>query len=136
MGDVMSWFTSLFSATAAEPIKAVGNVLDALFTSDEETLTLELAKQRLAQQPALVQAEISKVQAQHRSVFVAGARPFLMWVCGLGFLFAFVINPIIQWLMPEIGSPDLPLDSMMELTLAMLGLSVMRTIEKINGVAK
>lgn len=132
----MSWLSKIFSIGATEPIKAVGNLLDDLFTSDEEELTLEIVKQRLAQKPALVQAEIMKVQAQHRSTFVAGARPFLMWVCGFGFLFAFLINPILQWLMPEMGSPELPLDVMMELTLAMLGLAGLRTAEKIAGVTK
>jgi len=132
----MSWFAGLFSGGVAEPIKAVGTVLDDLFTSDEEELTLEIVKQRLAQRPALVQAEIMKVQAQHRSTFVAGARPFLMWVCGFGFLFAFVINPLLQWLMPDAGTPELPLDVMMELTLAMLGLAGLRTVEKIKGVSK
>lgn len=132
----MSWFSSLFSATSAEPINAVGNVLDKLFTSDDERLDKEIIKQRLLQQPALVQAEISKVQAQHRSTFVAGARPFLMWVCGFGFLMAFLLNPVLQWLYPENGSPVLPLEVMMELTLAMLGLSTLRTIEKLKGAAK
>jgi hypothetical protein len=120
----------------AEPIEAVGNVLDALFTSDDERLDKEIIKQRLAQQPALAQAEITKVQAQHRSTFVAGARPFLMWVCGLGFLFAFVINPILEWIVPEVGAPVLPLEVMMELTLAMLGLAGLRTVEKLQGKSK
>jgi hypothetical protein len=38
--------------------------------------------------------------------------------------------------MPEIGAPELPIDVMMELTLAMLGLAGLRTVEKIKGVAK
>lgn len=132
----MGWLSKLFSVGAAEPINAVGNVFDGLFTSDEERLTLETVKQRLEQKPALVQAEIMKVQAQHRSTFVAGARPFLMWVCGIGFLVAFVVNPLLQWLMPEAGSPELPLEAMMELTLAMLGLAGLRTVEKLKSVAK
>jgi len=132
----MSFFSSLFSSVSAEPITAVGNVLDNLFTSDDERLDKEIIKQRLLQQPALVQAEISKVQAQHRSAFVAGARPFLMWVCGFGFLMAFLLNPVLQWLYPENGAPVLPLEVMMELTLAMLGLSGLRTIEKLKGVSK
>ncbi|KDC51055.1 3TM-type holin [Pseudoalteromonas sp. S3431] len=131
----MGWVTSLFTSNAAEPINAVGNVLDNLFTSDEEVLTLDVVKQRLAQQPALAQSEIMKVQAQHRSTFVAGARPFLMWVCGFGFLFAFVINPLLVWLIPDIGKPELPLDTMMELTLAMLGLAGLRTVEKLKGAS-
>lgn len=132
--NLVSWLSG--GRAVAEPIEAVGNVLDALFTSDDERLDKELIKQRLAQQPALAQAEITKVQAQHRSTFVAGARPFILWVCGFGFLFSFVINPVIQWIMPEVGSPVLPLEVMMELTLAMLGLAGLRTIEKLQGKSK
>jgi len=132
----MGWFSSLFSSTAAEPITAVGNIIDQVFTSDDERAQADIIKQKLAMKPALVQAEISKVQAQHRSTFVAGARPFLMWVCGLGFLFAFVVNPLLQWIAPELGSPELPLEAMMELTLAMLGLAGLRTVEKLQGASK
>lgn len=132
----MGILKKIFNVGIDEPIDAVGNVLDKLFTSDEEKLDKEIIKQRLLQQPAMVQAEITKVQVAHRSVFVAGARPFLMWVCGLGFLFAFVINPILTWLMPELGTPELPLDAMMVLTLAMLGLAGMRTFEKLKGLTK
>jgi len=132
--SLWSWLSG--GKAVAEPIEAVGNVLDALFTSDDERLDKEIIKQRLAQQPALAQAEITKVQALHRSTFVAGARPFILWVCGLGFLFSFVINPILQWIAPESGSPVLPLDVMMELTLAMLGLAGLRTVEKLQGKSK
>ena len=131
----MGILSSLFGggSAVAQPIEAIGNIIDSVFTSDEERAQGELLKQRLAMKPALMQAEINKVQAGHRSTFVAGARPFLMWVCGLGFLFAFVINPILQWIAPELGSPELPLDAMLELTLAMLGLAGLRTVEKLNG---
>ncbi len=132
----MTWFNQLFSSEISEPIKAVTGLLDEIYTSDEEELNIALLKQRLEQQPALVQAEINKVQAMHRSRFVAGARPFLLWVCGFGFMFAFIINPILQWLYPEVGAPELPLDVMMELTLGMLGLAGLRTIEKLKGVSK
>ena len=132
--DILSWFSG--GKAVAQPIEAVGNVLDALFTSDDERLDKELIKQRLALKPTLAQAEIMKTQAQHRSAFVAGARPFLMWVCGLGFLFSFVISPIIAWVLPDVGAPTLPLEVMLELTLGMLGLAGLRTIEKIKGVSK
>ena len=132
----MGWFSNLFSSTSAAPIEAIGNILDSLHTSDEEAEAIKNIKLQLAMKPSLAQAEINKVQAAHRSTFVAGARPFLMWVCGLGFLFAFVINPVLQWLSPEVGAPELPLDVMMELTLAMLGLAGLRTVEKVKGVSK
>tara|TARA_R110002110_G_C13266224_1_gene701296 strand:- start:83 stop:481 length:399 start_codon:yes stop_codon:yes gene_type:complete len=127
----------LFGGSAIkEPIEAVGSVLDSLFTSKEEKLNLEIVKERLAQKPAMIQAEISKVQAGHRSMFVAGARPFLMWVCGVGFAYAFIVDPLISWLLPTTEKPELPLDVMMELTLAMLGLSSLRTVEKLANKTK
>jgi len=129
-------FFSFFNKDIAEPVEAVGNVIDKLFTSDEERVQAEIIKRKLEMKPALVQAEITKVQVSHRSMFVAGARPFLMWVCGSGLAFAFIINPVLEWLMPEVGKPTLPLDAMMEFVLAMLGLAGMRTVEKLKGVAK
>ena len=133
----MGWFSSLTGGGGVvEPVVAIGNVIDKLFTSDEERAAGELLKQKLAQAPQLAQSEINKVQAGHRSTFVAGARPFLMWVCGAGLLFAFVLNPIIEWIAPERGSPDLPLEAMMELTIAMLGLAGLRTVEKLKGLSK
>ena len=131
----MGWFSGLLGSQVKEPIEAVGNVLDALFTSDEETLNLELLKQRLAMKPTLAQIEINNVSATHRSIFVAGARPFLLWVCGIGYAFAFLINPIVQWVTGAPG-PILPMDSMAELTMGMLGLAGLRTVEKLQGRSK
>ena len=133
----MGWFSSLTGAgVAVEPVAAIGNVIDQLFTSDEERAAGELLKAKLAQAPMLAQTEINKVQAGHKSTFVAGARPFLMWVCGFGLLFAFIVNPILEWIAPLRGSPELPLEAMMELTIAMLGLATLRTVEKLKGVSK
>lgn len=127
----MGWF----STSAAEPIKAVGNIIDDIWTSDEEELNIEVVKQRLAARPHLAQSEINKVQASHRSTFVAGARPFLLWVCGVGYGFAFIANPLIQWFTGAPG-PTLPMEAMGELTLGMLGLAGLRTVEKMRGVSK
>lgn len=133
---MMGLLTKLFSTTSQDPIQTVGNILDELFTSEEEVLKQDLLKARLVAKSAQVQAKINALSASHRSVFVAGARPFLLWVCGFGFLFSFVVNPILQWLWPEVGAPVLPLNVMLELTLGMLGLAGLRTVEKIKGVAK
>ena len=43
---------------------------------------------------ALSQLEINKVEAAHRSVFVAGARPFTLWCC-TGAMMALVIASIV-----------------------------------------
>ena len=68
-------------------------------------------------------------------MLVAGARPFILWVCGVGLAFSFLVNPIVQWITDKPG-PELPLGMMMELVLGMLGLAGLRTVEKLTGVAK
>lgn len=39
-----------------------------------------------------IQNEVNKIEAQHRSIFVAGWRPFIGWVCGLALLYNFIIR--------------------------------------------
>lgn len=126
----------------AQPIEAVGSVLDRLFTSDDEKLSRQEALARLAQQPALAQIELNKIEAAHRSVFVAGWRPFIGWVCGLGLAWAFLGHPLFEWaaavFLPARGivAPVLITDHMVELVIAMLGLGGLRTFEKIAGRAR
>ncbi len=117
------------------PITAIGNVLDGLFTSKDEKLTHEEVRIRLAQQPNLAQIELNKVGASHRSIFVAGWRPWMGWVGGMGLANMFLINPWIQWITGKAG-PNLPEDIIMELVLALLGLGALRTFEKVKGKTK
>lgn len=131
----MSWLGKIFGKAAKEPIQAVFDGLDSLVTSDEEREQVKLLKIKALQEPGKLQVELNKIEAQHRSVFVAGWRPFIGWVCGIGLSFPFVINPILQWATSKPG-PELPLDVLVELVLAMLGLGALRTVEKLNRKTK
>ncbi|WP_027709236.1 3TM-type holin [Zooshikella ganghwensis] len=131
----MNWLTKLIGGGLAEPIDAIGNVLDKVTTSDAERMQAEILLERLRQQPQVLQVELNKLESQHRSLFVAGWRPFIGWVCGLGLTFTFLINPIVQWVSGKPG-PHLPFDIMTELVLALLGLGTLRTAEKFGGRAK
>lgn len=131
----MGWFNNLVGGGVAQPVEAVGNVLDNLFTSDDERMTHAEVMARIVQAPQMVQTEINKIEAGHRSALVAGWRPFLGWVCGAGLANVFLINPWIQWLTGAPG-PLLPLDAMTELVIALLGLGALRTAEKFGGRAK
>ena len=127
----------LFSAgeQAAKPIDAIGNTFDKLFTSDEERAQGEAVLLKLRMQPDILNLELNKLEAQHRSLFVAGWRPAVGWVCVTGLAFAFIGNPLMT---RYIGGPpvDVPLDMILELVLAMLGMGALRTFEKIKGKAK
>ena len=131
----MGFLSGLLGGSAAAPITAVGNVLDSLFTSDEEKLDKQALLTKLAQQPNLAQVELNKVEAGHRSIFVAGWRPAIGWVCTAGLAMTFLVNPILQWFTGKTG-PELPEGIILELVLALLGLGALRTVEKMNGKAK
>ncbi len=139
----MGLLTKLFLGgdNVAEPIKAIGNTFDQLFTSDEERAQAALLLEQLKQKPHILQAELSKIEASHKSIFVAGWRPALGWVCAMGLFFVFVLNPIIQWLTCNfaeqcIKGPEMPLESMMTLVVSLLGLGGLRTYEKVKGISK
>lgn len=105
----------------------------------KEEFEMELQKAINAQ--AMGQLEVNKAEAAHRSVFVAGWRPFIGWICGIALLWAFVGAPIANWYIavfePSISSiPEMNFNYLFELVLAMLGLGGMRTYEKFKGVAR
>jgi len=83
-----------------------------------------------------VQSEINKMEAQHRSVFVAGWRPFIGWICGIALLYNFIIRDVIAWVSPDAMPPAIQMDQLITILLGMLGLGGLRTFEKIKDKSK
>ena len=78
-----------------------------------------------------LQSEINKVEAQHRTIFVAGWRPFIGWVCGVALAYNFVLRDLLIWFVgPEQVPPALQMEHLMTVLIGMLGLGGMRTFEK------
>jgi hypothetical protein len=105
-----------------EKIKAEKELRDSLLAAD------------------LAQLEVNKQEAAHRSVFIAGWRPFIGWTSGTAFCMHFVGLPLIQVasiyldFVPPVIAFDM--DSLLTVMLGMLGLGGMRTYEKIKKVSK
>ena len=88
----------------------------------------------------LGQLEINKVEAGHRSIFVAGWRPMCGWICAAALGFHFIVAPVVQWA-GTIGGWHLPItefdmSSLMTILLGMLGIGGMRSFEKFKGITK
>lgn len=83
-----------------------------------------------------VQSEINKMEAQHRSIFVAGWRPFIGWICGVALLYNFIIRDVIAWVSPDAMPPAIQMDQLITILLGMLGLGGLRTFEKIKDKTK
>tara|TARA_R110000751_G_C13631551_1_gene465903 strand:- start:351 stop:755 length:405 start_codon:yes stop_codon:yes gene_type:complete len=88
----------------------------------------------------LAQLGINKVEAAHRSIFVAGWRPFIGWTCGVALCYSYVLQPITIFIMIQTGHvvplPEMDLSAMMPVLMGMLGLGGLRTFEKFKGVSK
>jgi len=138
------FLSKLIGGSAAEPIEAVGNVFDKLFTSDEERAAADQVMEKLRQHPGELQVQLNKVEAGHRSVFVAGWRPYIGWVCGTSLAIYFIPQYTMAtyiWvklvLATNIMQPyPVTADGLMELVFAMLGMGALRTVEKLQGRAK
>ena len=87
------------------------------------------------------QMEINKIEAGHKSIFVAGARPAVMWICAAALGWNYLVLPILLWvgfLMDQdlSGAPKLDTGELTTILLGMLGLGGYRTYEKLKGVSR
>lgn len=101
-----------------------------------------LAEAQLALQGKILdqvneQLQVNLAEAQSKSLFVAGWRPFVGWVCGSAFAWCFVVQPLLTFALVAGGHPlqlpALDLSQMMPVLLGMLGLGALRTYEKVQG---
>ena len=121
-------------------VGVAGKVLDK-FVEDKDLKTkleAELRSQIISLDLAQAQANVE--QAKSPSVFIAGARPAIMWICAFGLGWQFVFQPVTAWLFTVLGSdmvlPILATEGLMPLTLSLLGLGSMRSFEKFKGVQR
>lgn len=132
-------------------IGTVGTIIDKIWPDKDEAekakvRLLELQqKGDLAELNALVelnkgQMEINKQEAAHKSIFVAGARPFMLWVGGVSMAWTGVIHPLLTWVwaFADIqGTPPPVIESaaLTAIVTGMLGIGGMRSYDKRNGTA-
>jgi len=122
----------------------LGNkVIDRVFPDETQAKQAKLELFKLKQSGELTQLlkqlEINHAEVANASVFVSGARPFIMWICGIGLAIQFLLAPLVTWgaLLFHINLvlPSLDSGTLLTLLFGMLGLGGMRTVEKLNGVA-
>lgn len=123
----------------------IGNkVIDRLWPDPAQAAAAKLELFKLQQSGELAvitgQMEINKTEAANPSVFVAGWRPFIGWVCGAASAWNWIGLPMAKALavyhqVPFALSPA-DLSEMMPVLIGLLGLGGLRTVEKIQGVAR
>lgn len=123
--------------------------IDRLFPNPEDKakniLELERLKQTgdLAELDAYVkglqgQLGINAKEAEHKSIFVAGWRPFVGWVCGIGLAYISILEPIMRFAAAMNGYtgefPVIDTTLTMQVLLGMLGIGALRSMDKKNKV--
>ena len=79
------------------------------------------------------QLEVNKVEAAHKSLFVAGWRPAIGWICGIALLYSTILSPILDiWF----TVPPVETSLLQTVLMGMLGLGAMRSYEKTKGVQR
>lgn len=148
----MGWFSK--KPTVTEAVAGIGQAalgIRSAITGKADPATqlqFELEFQKLEKSQAILQSEINKVGAAHPSIFVAGWRPFIGWVCGFAFIVPMVLllfQGMVAIFFPEsprlealgevlVGVKGMALGLYTPILLGMLGLSMNRSWEKYVGV--
>lgn len=127
-------------------LDVVGKVVDRVIPDPAAKMDLQLKLAQLADQEAqrehdemLGQMQTNTAEATNPNMFVAGWRPFIGWVGGVGLAYSFVVEPVASWAASVIfkyggAFPTLDTSTLMTLITGMLGFGGLRTYEKLKGV--
>ena len=116
----------------------LGGVIDKVIpdraAADKAKLEMQLKLLDAANAGALAQLEVNKVEAGHQSVFVAGWRPAIGWVCAAALAYSYMLVPLVGFTLTMMGQP-VPkwpvLDgNLWELMFGMLGMGALRSYDK------
>lgn len=138
----MNFLGSLVGGGVISAAEGVANIIDKFVETDEEKTAADMLKAKLMMEPSIAQIELNKVEAGHRSLFVAGWRPFIGWVCGLSLAWHFILYDLLSWAnqtfwseapaLPELGGTE----ALISIVMSLLGLGAFRSFEKLQGKAK
>lgn len=140
----MSGFLAkLLGGGIGDMAKGVATAIDTFVETKEEKKAAEILQQKIQQEPDRWQTVTNQIEAAHRSIFVAGWRPFLGWVCGVGLAWHFIGLPFASFILLALGKtilisslPVISTSELLTLVFGMLGLGAARTYEKKNGLTK
>jgi hypothetical protein len=108
--------------------------------AEKAKLTMFLAQLDAEAKAQQAQIAVNEAEAANPSLFVAGWRPAVGWICVVAMGYQYIVYPLLLWAVafwPALVAPKPVLsDVLYELLFGMLGLAGMRTWEKVKGVAR
>ena len=145
----MAWYTSLFSTGLGEVVDSVGNVLDNLFTSDDEKEKNKIALSQItlaaAQTEKKLNADLEKayledakdqrrqitVELQSQDAYVRRSRPTFNYIFYIVLIFNYIFIPIYQVITGvDLKPVNLPTELWTVFGVGFIGYGYLRTVEK------
>ena len=121
-------------------IDPISNILDKFVADKDLKHKLEHELKTELHRANMAQIEVNKEEAKHRTVFVAGWRPFTGWVCATALAYHFILEPVIVFVLAlyniQLTLPQFDMASLLTVLMGMLGLGGLRTYEKKQGLTK
>lgn len=137
------------TALAGTLIPMVSNIVGKFLTSKGDKakmlseISFKLAEQETKLIDALVksdvaQIEINKIEAK-KNGWKANARPLALWTCVVGFILS-VLTPYLSWTLAlcgiDVPLPPTPPALLNTMLFGLLGLSAVRSHDKLKGLTK
>lgn len=121
-------------------IDPISNILDKFVADKDLKHKLEHELKTELHRANMAQIEVNKEEAKHRTVFVAGWRPFTGWVCATALAYHFILEPVIVFVLAlyniQLTLPQFDMGSLLTVLMGMLGLGGLRTYEKKQGLTQ
>jgi len=136
----MGFWSNLIGGSVVETGKGIADIVDKFMETPDEKRAAEIVNRKLQQRPDELQVEINKIEAGHRSVFVAGWRPAVGWTCVSALIWGWIVQPIVKFIIAisEVSLstplPAINTGEAISLIMAMLGMGALRTYEKKSGL--
>jgi len=130
----MGLLSKLIGGSITETANGLAGIVDRFMETPDEKRAAQIVNRRLQAKPDELQAEINKIEAGHRSIFVAGWRPAVGWVCVTALAWGWIIGPIVQFIFPDRAMPAIEIGQAISLIMALLGMGALRSYEKKNNL--
>jgi len=119
---------------AGSLVSGIGSLINTIkgTVSPDKQAELIAQAQALEAQAMNAQAKVNEIEAASPNLFIAGARPAILWIGALVILYSYVLAPVLATFGAPV--PDIQLGDLWPVITGILGLGTMRTYEKAQGV--
>ena len=129
----------MIQALIGPATKLLGKFIEDKDTKNKIAFELSTMAEKHAQQLAMAQIEVNKVEAGSDSLFKSGWRPSVGWICSFALGYHFVMQPMLAFILSAFGHniilPEFDMTTLTTILMGLLGLGGMRSFEKVKKSA-